>query len=217
MPLRGLNLRCSRRWLTQNNGGFMSDQYDRTRRTLITALAGLTLANITLTPSAARAENSNNSRTLVAYFSRSGNTRVIAGVIHRHLRTDLVEIEPASPYPQDYFQTVAQAKHEHDREIRPALKNSLADIARYQTIYLGFPIWGTSVPPVVQTFLASHNLAGKMLIPFITHGGYGVGDSEEILARLTPNARREKPLVIQCDQERKTTETVTSWLQTVRS
>jgi len=90
-------------------------------------------------------------------------------------------------------------------------------MAGYQTVYLGFPVWGTSVPPVVQTFLSTHDLAGKLLIPFITHGGYGKGDSEDVLARLGAGAKREKPLVIEGSQERRTTETVTSWLETVRS
>ncbi|WP_380178344.1 flavodoxin [Kalamiella sp. sgz302252] len=191
---------------------------DPTRRMLITALAGLTLANVSL--ASATTGNANvqgKSRVLVAYFSRSGNTRVIAGVIHRSLNTDLFEIEPATPYPEDYFQTVEQAKNERERGVKPALKKSVTDISRYETVYLGFPVWGTSVPPVVQTFLSSHNLAGKLLIPFITHGGYGKGDSENILASLTPAARREKALVIECDQERRTTETVTSWLETIHS
>ncbi|WP_409076244.1 flavodoxin (plasmid) [Pantoea sp. C3] len=192
--------------------------HDPTRRMLITALAGLTLANVPLASAATGTPNvQGNSPILVAYFSRSGNTRVIAGVVHRSLKTDLFEIEPATPYPKDYFQTVEQAKNERSRGTKPTLKNRVADIERYETVYLGFPIWGTSVPPVVQTFLSNHNLAGKLLIPFITHGGYGKGDSEDILANLAPAARREKPLVLECDQERRTTETVTSWLDTIRS
>ncbi|TCQ69924.1 flavodoxin [Raoultella ornithinolytica] len=192
-------------------------EHDPTRRALITALAGLTLANVTLASAASAAANvQGRSPVLVAYFSRSGNTRVIAGVIHRSLKTDLFAIEPATPYPEDYFQTVEQAKNERARGTKPALKNSVVDIGRYETVYLGFPIWGTSVPPAVQTFLSTHNLAGKLLIPFITHGGYGKGDSDDILAALAPTARREKPLVIECDQERRTTETVASWLETIR-
>lgn len=191
-------------------------EYDSNRRMVITALAGLTLANVSLA-SVATANVQGKSRILVAYFSRSGNTRVIADVIHRSLNTSLFEIEPATPYPGDYFQTVEQAKNERERGVKPALKNSVADISRYETVYLGFPVWGSSVPPVVQTFLSSHNLAGKLLIPFITHGGYGKGDSDDILASLAPTARREKPLVIECDRERRTTETVTSWLETLRS
>ena len=192
--------------------------HDPTRRMLITALAGLTLANVSLASAATGNANvQGKSRNMVAYFSRSGNTRVIAGVIHRSLNTALFEIEPATSYPEDYFQTVEQAKKEHERGVKPALKNIIADISRYETVYLGFPVWGTSVPPVVQTFLSSHNLAGKSLIPFITHGGYGQGDSDDILASLAPTARREKPLVMVCDQERRTTETVTDWLETIRS
>lgn len=193
-------------------------EHDPTRRMLITALAGLTLANVSLTSAATGNTNvQGKSRILVAYFSRSGNTRVIGGIIHRNLNTDLFEIEPATPYPEDYFQTVEQAKNERERGVKPPLKNSVANISHYETVYLGFPIWGTSVPPVVQTFLSSHNLAGKLLIPFITHGGYGKGDSDDIISRLAPTSRREKPLVIECDQERRTTETVTSWLETIRS
>lgn len=193
-------------------------EHDPNRRMLITALAGLTLANISLTTAASGNTNvQGKSPILVAYFSRSGNTRVVAGVIHRSLNTSMFEIEPATPYPEDYFQTVEQAQNERKRGIKPALKNSVADISRYETVYLGFPIWGTSVPPVVQTFLSSHNLAGKLLIPFITHGGYGKGDSDDILASLAPTARREKALVIECGQERKATETVTSWLETIHN
>lgn len=121
---------------------------DPTRRMLITALAGLTLANVSL--ASATTGNANvqgKSRVLVAYFSRSGNTRVIAGVIHRSLNTDLFEIEPATPYPADYFQTVEQAKNEHERGLKPALKNSVTDISRYETVYLGFPIWGPACLP----------------------------------------------------------------------
>lgn len=194
----------------------MADQHDVNRRMLLTAFAGLTLSRFVATPAAANLPNrQNTSRTLVAYFSRSGNTRVIAGVIHRQLKTDLFEIIPAEPYSEDYFQTVEQASKQRDQGSKPALKNNLPGIEHYETIYLGFPIWGTTVPPVVQTFLSRNNVSNKLIIPFITHGGYGIGNSENILATLAPKAKREKPLIIECDQERKTTETVTDWLATI--
>lgn len=197
----------------------MSDQHDPLRRTVLTALAGLTLSGISLTPAVADTGSlgGNKSRTLVAFFSRSGNTRVIAGIIHRHLQTDLFEIETAIPYPLDYFETVAQAKNERDRGIKPALKNSVPNFDRYHTLYLGFPIWGTTVPPAVQRFLSTHDCNGKALIPFITHGGYGAGNSQQVVASLAPGAKREPALVMECDQERRTTEAVTDWLGAVRS
>lgn len=194
----------------------MPEEHDLTRRRLLTALAGLSLANVRISPSIAAA-SANTSDTLVAYFSRSGNTRVIAGIIHRHLQTTLFEIVPSRPYPEDYFQTVAQATKERERNILPPLAHNVAEIARYRTIYLGFPIWGTTVPASVKSFLSSHDLSDKTLIPFITHGGYGPGDSEAVLAQLAPAAKREKPLVIECSQERKTTQRVTDWLEKARS
>ena len=86
----------------------MSDHHDPTRRKLLAALPGLTLVNLPLGQAIASVEaRQPNGSILVAYFSRSGNTRVIAGVIQRTLQADLFEIAPASPYPADYFQTVA--------------------------------------------------------------------------------------------------------------
>ena len=88
------------------------------------------------------------SKSLVAYFSRSGNTRVIAGLIQRARHADLFEILPASPYPEDYLATVAQATEERDRGVEPPLASKMPNIAVYDTVYLGFPIWGETAPPV---------------------------------------------------------------------
>src|SRR5690606_20897018 len=115
------------------------------------------------------------SRILVAYFSRSGNTRVVAGLIHRALRTDLFEIRPAAAYPEDYLETVEQARQERDRGDEPALAAKVASIAEYDTLYLGFPIGGETAPPPIRSFLKAHDLSGKTVIPFVTPGGYGLG------------------------------------------
>ena len=120
---------------------------------------------------------SQGSKVLVAYFTRTGNTRVIARQIRRALRADLFEIESAAPYPEDYEQTVAQAVRERDSGYRPPLKASVPDISAYEVVFLGFPIWGETAPPVIRSFLSQHDLSGKTLVPFITHGGYGQGRS----------------------------------------
>ncbi|MBL9217023.1 MAG: hypothetical protein JNG82_00935 [Opitutaceae bacterium] len=155
-------------------------------------------------------------KTLVAYFSRSGNTRVIAGQIHRALGTDLFEIEPVTPYPEDYEQTVEQARRERDRGYEPPLKSTVANIAAYETIFLGFPIWGETAPPIIRSFLSRHDLSGKTLIPFITHGGYGLGSSLSVLAQHALRARLVEGLTMEADQERRTLNTVTQWLGNVR-
>nr|WP_208648406.1 flavodoxin [Mesorhizobium hawassense] len=155
------------------------------------------------------------SRSLVAYFSRSGNTRVIAGLLSRTLPADLFEVAPATPYPADYSATVEQARQERDRGDRPPLKESLPGIAAYATVFLGFPIWGETAPPVIRSFLVAHDLAGKTVIPFITHGGYGLGNSLAVVASHAPRASLAEGFSMQAPQERQTVERVTRWLDTL--
>ena len=176
-----------------------------TRRAMMAGLAALPFGESTAAPGA-------KARTLVAYFSRSGNTRVIAGVIERARRTALFEIRPARPYPADYFETVEQARQERDRGDLPPLAGKLADMAAYTTVYLGFPVWGETVPPAVRTFLSLHDWRGKTLIPFITHGGYGAGDCAAQLAQRAPGSTLLPAFVLEADQERRTTMQVTTWL-----
>jgi flavodoxin len=186
---------------------------DLCRRTMLTAPALLSLpvgtaacAEPTGTPRSA------GSKILVAYFSRSGNTRVIAGTVRRALAADLFEIRLARPYPEDYEQTVEQARQERDRGYEPPLEATVTDIAAYETVFLGLPIWGETAPPVIRSFLRAHDLSGKTLRPLITHGGYGLGNSLAVLADHAPGARLEPPFSMEADQERRTLNQVTSWL-----
>jgi len=151
-------------------------------------------------------------RILVAYLSRSGNTRVIAGQISRDLKADLFEIRPAAPYPEDYEAMVAQAERERQAGSEPLLAARVPNMAGYDTVFLGFPIWGTTAPSVIRSFLSSHDLAGKTLIPFVTHGGYGLGSSLEVVAAHAPGANLVEGFSLEADQERRTMETVRSWL-----
>lgn len=151
-------------------------------------------------------------RTLVAYFSRSGNTRVIAAQLHRELKAALFEIAPAQPYPEDYEAQVRQATRERDTGFQPELKATVPDIERYTTLILCFPIWGETAPPPIRSFLARHDLAGKTLHPVITHGGYGVGSAPTVLKSHAPKARILEPFVMEADQERRTMTTVRGWM-----
>jgi flavodoxin len=189
----------------------MSPSVFATRRRAL--LLGLS-ANPLLAPTGGIAEGiQGDAQVLVAYFSRSGNTRVIAGQLARAQRADLFEIVPAEAYPEDYRQTVDLAKRQTDAGEEPALRSLVTPIARYQTLFLGFPIWGMTAPPPIRSFLAQHNLAGKTLVPFITHGGYGTGQSLQVLRRMAPAAKIAEAFVMQSDQERDTLERVTRWLE----
>lgn len=186
------------------------------RRAVLATPAILTLAGVACAkePGDIRMKNT---RTLVAYLTRSGNTRVIAETLHRQLGADLFEIRPAQPYPADYEEHVAQAKHERDSGYAPPLAARVDDIARYETIFLGFPIWGETTPPPIRSFLKAHHLRGKTLRPFITHGGYGVGEAPSVLASHAPGARIEAAFVLECDQERRTLNQVRDWLGRVQA
>jgi flavodoxin len=188
------------------------------RRRFLAACAALPLAVAAGSLLAAPArDQSKAGRVLVVYFSRSGNTRVIAGHLGRSLGATVLEIEPAKPYPEDYFETVEQARRERNSGFRPALKGRVVNLDDFATVYLGFPIWGETAPPVIRSFLALHKLAGKTVIPFITHGGYGVGNSQQVVAAHAPGARlSDSVLVMEADQERQTVERVTRWLGEVR-
>jgi flavodoxin len=155
-------------------------------------------------------------KTLVAYFSRSGNTRVIAGQIHRARRADLFEIEPAKVYPEDYFETVEQARQERDNGYEPPLKTQVAGMASFSTLFLGFPTWGETAPPVIRSFLSAYDLSGKTVIPFVTHGGYGLGSSLSVLRSHAPRARLVEGFSMQAPQERQTIARVTDWLSGLR-
>jgi flavodoxin len=182
------------------------------RRTFVAALASLPLACTAGKSEGSPPAKGAASRTLVAYFSRSGNTRVVAGLIHRSRTSALFEIQPAVAYPEDYLETVAQAKQERDSGHEPALMSAIPGIDHYDTVYLGFPIWGQTAPPIIRSLLSRHDMRGKVIVPFVTHGGFGLGSSQRVLASHAPNARILEPFSIEADQERKTMERVNDWL-----
>lgn len=183
------------------------------RRALLAMSATLPLAAVAGVGTQANvAPGRPSSNRLVAYFTRSGNTRVIAGSIHRALVADLFEIRPARPYPEDYDETVAQATRERDRGYEPPLEPGAPDVGAYDTVFLGFPIWGGTASPPIRSFLRAHDFSGKTIRPFITHGGYGLGNSLKVLADHAPSAQIEPPFVMEADQERRTLDQVKRWL-----
>ena len=187
----------------------MAIRTDISRRTVLAVPAAMILgAGVCAADGGARP----SSKTLVAVFTRSGNTRVIAGQLQRALGADLFEIQPARPYPEDYEQTVDQAQRERDSGFEPALKATVLNIAAYETLFLGFPIWGETTPPIIRAFLSAHDLSGKAIYPFITHGGYGLGSSLSILRSHAPRARLLDAFSMEADQERRTLNQVTGWL-----
>ena len=182
------------------------------RGALMTMLALPLGAGSSRPASASSARRAGGGKVLVAYYTRTGNTRVIARQISRALGADIFEIATVDPYPEDYKQQVAVAEQQRESGFEPALAATVPDIESYETVFLGFPIWGMTAPSVIRSFLSKHDLSGKTLVPFITHGGYGIGQSLKVLADHAPGARLVDGFSKQCDQERQTLEEVTGWL-----
>ena len=125
---------------------------------------------------------------LIAYFSRSGNTRKIARLIQQKMGGTLHEIQVKVPYPGAYNAVVDQAKQEIQAGYKPALRSTLDHVEAYDTIFVGSPNWWSTIAPPVATFLSEYDLSGKTIAPFCTHGGGGLGRIGQDIAKLCPQS-----------------------------
>ncbi|MBQ7522979.1 MAG: NAD(P)H-dependent oxidoreductase [Oscillospiraceae bacterium] len=118
------------------------------------------------------------SKILVAYFSASGVTAKVAKELAKAEHADLFEIKPEEPYTtEDLDWTNKQSRSTlemSDPDCRPKIVGTVADMAQYDAIFVGFPIWWGREPSVVDTFLDGYNFGGKTLVPFCTSGGSGI-------------------------------------------
>ncbi len=118
-------------------------------------------------------------KTLVAYFSASGVTKGVAEKLAAATGSDLYEIKPAIPYTKADLnwtdKTSRSSVEMQDPSSRPALADQTAQIANYDVVFLGFPIWWYVAPTIVNSFLESYDFAGKTIVLFATSGGSGFG------------------------------------------
>ncbi len=133
----------------------------------------------------------NTKKILVAFFSHTGenyavgrieqgNTHIVAEMIASATGGTLFRIEPATPYPDDYRACTEIAQREKRSKARPALVGEIA-AEEYDVIFLGYPNWWGDLPMCVYTFLEQHDWQGKVVIPFCTHEGSGLSDTENRL------------------------------------
>ena len=129
---------------------------------------------------------------LVAYFSASGETAKLAKTIAGVVDGDLFEIAPKVPYTAadlDWMDKGSRSTTEmNDDNSRPAIASKLTDMAQYDTVFVGFPIWWYQAPRIIETFLESYDFAGKTVIPFATSGSSGMGKTDSILKAVCPAA-----------------------------
>lgn len=136
----------------------------------------------------------------------------MADEITRVTHGDEVELKTVEPYPANYDRTVDQAQDEQTRNARPKLVEPLPDVAQYQTVFLGYPIWWSDIPMPVRTFMDAADLNGKTVIPFSTNEGSGWGNSLETLKKQYPKADFKKGFEIEGKQAAGANGQVDSWL-----
>lgn len=150
------------------------------------------------------------SKILVAYFSASGVTANVAERLAKIAGVDLYEIKPSTPYTNrdlDWKDKNSRSTIEMtDQSIRPAIVKDLENLADYDTVYVGFPIWWYIAPTIINTFLESYDFAGKKIALFATSGGSNMGKTAEKLKVSAPKAEfvGEKMLNRVSDEEIKT-------------
>ena len=132
----------------------------------------------------------NMKKTLVAYFSATGTTRAAAERLAKEKNADLFEIAPEVPYTSadlDWTNKQSRSTLEmKDKTSRPAIKSTCPNIADYDTVWIGFPVWWYTAPTIINTFIEAHDLSGKTLCVFATSGGSNVSGSAADLKKAYP-------------------------------
>jgi flavodoxin len=153
---------------------------------------------------------------LIVYYSRTGHTRTVAKMIQRKTGGELVEIKTLRPYPEDYDALVAQNVREQESNFLPPLQNRI-DTTACDIVFIGSPLWNVRLTPPVRSFVASHDLAGKTVIPFVTYIVSRLGRSHQDIADIASQARILDGLAVLGEDAANAESLVGSWLTTVHS
>lgn len=149
--------------------------------------------------STAAQSNAAKGKVLIVYFSHAGenyavgnikvgNTKIVADEIKRLAGGDEFEIVAKKRYDMPYNELTRVAKDEAQKGELPAFKGEVANIAQYDTIFIGGPVWWGTYPRVMFTFFKKYDLNGKTIVPFTTHEGSGLGSVVEDLKEQYPRA-----------------------------
>ncbi len=131
-------------------------------------------------------------KVLIAYFSRSGNSKKVAQYIQKQIGGDMVQIKTKKAYPSDYGKCTEQAQKELEDDIRPEITTKVKNFDKYDEVVIGYPIWWGMAPRAVCTFVEQYNWEGKTLITYCTSSSSGVGDSAAEIGRLCKGAKKTK-------------------------
>lgn len=157
-------------------------------------------------------------KSLIVFYTWSGNSRIIANELHTIIGGDIVEIIPAKPYTRDYNQMIEAAKQEIaeiDREKYPAVNNPVGNIADYDTVFIVYPLWWSHMASPMQTFLhnQSAKLRGKTLALICISASSGISQTVADARRLCPNSKFTEALHLYSSEIRGAKNQLIAWLE----
>lgn len=145
-----------------------------------------------------------------------GTTEYVARLIQDNVGGDLHAIETAESYPTDFDAVVDQNHEEINAGTLPELVASDLDLTQYDTVFIGYPVWATNAPQAIFSFLAQYDLAGKTIVPFCTHDGYGAGSSySDIADAIEGETAVLDGLAIEAPDVPGSADTVAAWLSDI--
>lgn len=164
---------------------------------------------------------------LIVYFSRAhenyvngvirdlkvGNTQKAADILQRLTGADMFRIEPVKEYSGNYNECIAEAQEDQRRGARPELKEYPESLEAYDTIYLCYPNYWSTMPMPVFTFLEHFDFTGKTLLPLCTHEGSGMGSSEKDIRRMAPGAKLGQGLALRGGRIDRAEPEIRAWLK----
>jgi flavodoxin len=164
----------------------------------ITALGLISerLASVFSGRTSAHAAEDTAGKLLIAYFSRTGNTREVANLIRQRIGGDIIEVKTLRSYPDQYRATTEQAKREQEANYRPEITPEIKNIDQYNAVLIGYPNWWGTMPMALFTFLEKYDFANKALIPFCTHEGSRLGRSVSDIQAVCPHSTVLKGLAL---------------------
>jgi len=143
---------------------------------------------------------------------RYGTTEYVANMIQQTIGGDIYPIIVQEPYPADFDAVVDQNHEEAETGYLPPLASNDIVLEQYDTVFVGYPIWATTVPRAIVSFLSENDLSGKTVIPFCTHDGYGSGRSYDEIAGLCPQSTVLEGMAIEARDVPDSEASVTAWL-----
>lgn len=166
-------------------------------------------------------------KSLVIYFSHTGenymkngieniekgNTRVVAEIIKEVYGADLFEVKTKEEYPYNYKECCDIAKVELDSNIRRELSTNLSDISKYDTIFVGGPVWWGHYPTALFSILEGLDFNGKNVYPFTTHEGSGLGSCVEDIKKYAKGATIMTPLAIRGYKAAESKKLIKEWIR----